>query len=65
MGEFIILLYVEFYDAELNSARILHAAELSPSSSVRTWPHERAAGKRVVGDPWNRLINPNTCTCHA
>ena len=31
--EFIILLYIEFYARKLNSARILHAAELSPSSS--------------------------------
>ena len=34
MGKLIILLYVEFYDGELNSARTLRAAELSPSSSV-------------------------------
>ena len=33
-GEFIILLYIEFYARKLNSARILRAAELSPSSSV-------------------------------
>ena len=32
--EFIILLYIEFYAAKLNSARILRAAELSPSSSI-------------------------------
>ena len=31
--ELIIPLYAEFYDAELNSAQILHAAELSPSGS--------------------------------
>jgi len=29
-----IRIYAEFYDGELNSAWILHAAELSPSSSV-------------------------------
>jgi hypothetical protein len=33
--ELIIPLYAEFYDAELNSARILRAAELSPSGSVQ------------------------------
>ena len=35
--ELIIPLYAEFYDAELNSARILRAAELSPSGSVTRW----------------------------
>jgi len=33
-GEVIILIYAEFYDAELHFARILRAVELSPSSSA-------------------------------
>jgi len=51
--ELIILLYGEFYDAELNSARILHVAELSLSRSACSCSCLRPRILSMVATPSN------------
>jgi len=44
MGEFIVLLFIEFYDVALDSAWILRAVELSPSRSESKFDEHGAGG---------------------